>query len=86
MKTALLVVDVQNGFINEFTRHIPPRIAVLIARDEHAPVLFTRFDNVDGSPFRRLLGWEACAAPPDTDLAPEVAAFATGDRVYSKPG
>ncbi len=86
MNAPLLVVDVQNGFVNDFTRHIPARIAELIARDEHSPVLFTRFENLAGSPFRRLLGWEACAAAPDTDLAPEVASFAAADRVFSKPG
>ena len=46
MRTALLVVDVQNGFIDQFARHIPARITNLIQRDEHSPVLFTRFVNI----------------------------------------
>lgn len=86
MPDPLLVVDVQKGFINEFTRHIPARIANLIERDEHGPVLFTRFINIEGSPFRRMLGWEGCAEPPDTLLAPEVANHADEHRIYSKPG
>ena len=46
MRTALLVVDVQNGFIDQFARHIPARITNLIQRDEHSPVLFMRFVNI----------------------------------------
>jgi len=86
MRTALLVVDVQNGFINEFTRHIPARIANLIEREQHSSVLFTRFVNVEGSPFRRMLGWDKCAEPPDTEIASEVERFADEERIFSKPG
>lgn len=83
---ALLVVDVQNGFINDFTRHIPGRIVHLLERGDHAPPLFTRFVNPPGSPYRRFLDWHACAEAPETDLAPEVAPFARPDRVFTKPG
>lgn len=86
MSDALLVVDVQNGFINEFTRHIPARIVELIERERHSPVLFTRFVNVEGSPFRRILDWDDCAEPPDTEIAREVAPFAEEHRIFSKPG
>ena len=75
MADALLVVDVQNGFINEFTRHIPERIVALIERGEHDPVLFTRFVNIEGSPFRRFLRWEESAQPPDTELTVEMQPF-----------
>lgn len=86
MADALLVVDVQNGFINEFTRHIPERIAALIERGEHDPVLFTRFVNIEGSPFRRFLGWEESGQPPDTELTVEMRPYADEERIYSKPG
>jgi len=86
MKNALLVVDVQNGFINPFTRHVPTRIAQLIEREEHGPIFFTRFVNVEGSPFRRLLGWDECAEPAETELVPEMIPFAVENRIYSKPG
>jgi nicotinamidase-related amidase len=86
MTTPLLVVDVQACFLNDFTRHIPARIATLIERNDHDPVYFTRFVNVEESPFRRMLGWEECGQPPETRLAPEVAAYADEDRIFSKPG
>lgn len=86
MPQPLLVVDVQVGFVNEFTRHIPGRIRTLIERGRFDPVLFTRFVNDPDSPYQRFLGWRACAAPPETDLAPEVAPFARPETTFTKPG
>ncbi|OKH33496.1 hypothetical protein NIES2119_23265 [[Phormidium ambiguum] IAM M-71] len=45
MPEPLLIVDLQCGFINQFTHHIPKRISRLIGKDEYAPLLFTRFLN-----------------------------------------
>lgn len=86
MSDLLLVVDVQLGFLNDFTAHLPSRIAQLIERDRMDPVYFTRFVNVESSAFRRILHWDACAAPPETELADEIQHLAQEERVYSKPG
>jgi nicotinamidase-related amidase len=86
MPEPLLVVDVQRGFINSFTEHIPGRIARLLESGDYEPVLFTRFINSDGSPYRRLLDWHACADPPETELADELRPFADHDRVHDKHG
>jgi nicotinamidase-related amidase len=86
MEDALLVVDVQNGFINDFTKHVPARIARLIERRNDGPVFYTRFVNIEGSPFRRLLGWDECVEPPDTEIVPDLATWADEERIYSKPG
>jgi nicotinamidase-related amidase len=86
MSPTLLVVDVQIGFLNQFTRHIPPRIAHLVESGAFTPLLFTRFINVADGPYPRFLGWRACAGPPETDLAPELTRWATADRVFAKPG
>src|SRR5438093_18625 len=86
MHEPLLVVDVQRGFINSFTQHIPSRITRLIETDEYSPVLFTRFVNSPGSPYHKLLDWHACAAPPETELVQELAPIADPDRVFTKYG
>ncbi len=86
MGGGLLVVDVQNGFLNRFTAHIPARVATLIGRERYDPVLFTRFVNAPGGPYHRFLDWHECEEPPETDLAPEVAAETAPDRVFTKPG
>ena len=86
MPEPLLVVDVQNGFINEFTDHIPGRVRRLIEIGDYAPVLFTVFVNTQESPYQRLLDWHACARPPETDLVDDLAQFAAPDRVFTKQG
>ena len=86
MPRPLLVVDVQNGFINDFTHHVPDRIARLIQTRDFEPVLFTRFVNEAGSPYQRLLDWHDCAGPPETELVPELAPLANTNDVYEKHG
>ena len=36
-RAALLVIDVQNGFVNEFSAHVVPVIADLATRWAHRP-------------------------------------------------
>jgi nicotinamidase-related amidase len=82
----LLVVDVQCGFINSFTQHIPRRIARLIDTGAYATVLFTRFLNTPDSPYHRLLDWHGSSEPPETELADELARFVQNGNVYDKHG
>ncbi len=86
MSEPLLVVDTQRGFMNEFTRHVAPRIQHLVARGDYSPVLFTRFINVDGSPYRTFLDWKGSARPPETEIVDELVAFATPHNMYEKRG
>jgi nicotinamidase-related amidase len=86
MSEPLIIVDVQPGFINEFTHHIPQRVARLIQRNEHTPVLFTRFINSENGPYQRFLDWHSCDREPETNIVPELAPFAQPDLVFSKPG
>ena len=72
---ALIVVDVQQGFINDFTRHVPERVARLVRRGGFDPVLFTRFVNTPESPYHTLLDWHECEHEPDTSLVPELVEF-----------
>ncbi len=51
----LLIIDVQNGFINDATRHIPGRVQALA--ESYPRVMVTRFSNPEGSNYRRLMGW-----------------------------
>ena len=52
---ALLIVDVQVGFVNDATRHILPKVEEL--QRKYAHVYATRFINAEGSPYRKLLDW-----------------------------
>jgi nicotinamidase-related amidase len=82
----LLVVDVQRGFLNKYTAHIPERIGCLIDASHYEQVLFTRFVNVPESPYHRLLDWHECAEPPETDIAPELSRFSDPNRIFTKLG
>ena len=52
---ALLIIDVQVGFVNDATRHILPKVEEIQKR--YKLVYATRFINAEGSPYRTLLGW-----------------------------
>lgn len=66
--TCLIIVDVQQGFINRWTEHVPDRVTRL---QRHFDIVFaSRFANPPGSPYRRLIHWERFApGSPDTELA-----------------
>ncbi len=55
MNEALLIVDVQKGFVNERTKHIPNLIEHL--QYDYDIVIATRFINLPNSAYRRLINW-----------------------------
>ena len=73
-KPVLVVVDVQNGFITEYSQPVVPVIADLVRRWQaaHGDVVFTRYLNYSGSPFERLIGWSKMIDAPETDLVAEL--------------
>ena len=73
-KPVLVVVDVQNGFINEHSQPVVPVIADLVQRWQaaHGDVVFSRYLNYPNSPFERLMGWTKMTDGPETELAPEL--------------
>lgn len=54
--SCLIVIDVQKGFINPWTAHIPAAVERLQAGYDR--VVATRFHNPEGSLYRRLIGWQ----------------------------
>lgn len=86
MSEPLLIVDVQCGFINSFTHHIPQRVARLIQRDDYAPILFTRFINSPDGQYQIFLDWHSCDREPETKIAPELETFVDQSCVFSKLG
>ena len=78
-KTALLVVDAQNGFVNEHSQHVIPTIVGLTEQWSATgrPTVFTRYWNYEGSPYENLIGWRALYGPPDTDIVDELIPFTT---------
>ena len=56
MKKCLLIVDVQKGFINKSTNHIPNLVEQL--QKDYSYVYTTRFFNKTGSFYRTLINWD----------------------------
>lgn len=76
MSKALLIVDVQNGFVNEKTKHIPALVERL--QYDYDLVIATRFINLPDSPYRRLIKWEHLS--PETNEI-ELAFKPKGDAI-----
>lgn len=72
----LVVVDVQNGFINEHSRLAIPTISTLIGEciKRQIPVILTKFVNHENSPFEQLIGWSDVSQSPETDLYETISA------------
>ena len=80
----LLIVDVQRGFINQWTRHIPEIVEGL--QETYRHVVATRFINPPGSPYRRLIGWSRMAPESaETDLVfrPRADAVLIEKQIYN---
>lgn len=59
MSACLLIADVQYGFVNTHTQHVPSLVEALQA--SYDVVIATRFFNEDASFFRTLIGWNRLA-------------------------
>ncbi|MFD3653449.1 isochorismatase family cysteine hydrolase [Streptomyces sp. NPDC058620] len=72
---ALVVVDMQNGFVNHHSRQAVPAVSDLVAQWSAAgrPVIFTRYFNYPGSSYERFFQWHQLQEPPETDIVPELA-------------
>jgi nicotinamidase-related amidase len=84
-KKALLVVDIQNFFIDERTADLPRKIKQRIESEKYDELIFTKFINTLDSNFF-LNGWKHCMEPPETDIHPELASYANDSAVFEKHG
>lgn len=65
---ALVVIDVQQGFISDDTKQCLPYIHELIHQKKFDVVIATRFYNPENSPFRRFIRWERLSTPEEIAL------------------
>lgn len=82
---ALMVVDAQNGFVNQHSEHAVPMILDLATRwaDSGRPSIYTRYWNYAGSPYETLIGWRALYGPPDTDIVDVLVPLTTREGAYT---
>jgi len=85
-KRALLVIDVQNYFINKFTNNIPGKIAkyLEINKTKFDYVLFFKFVNSRKSNWVRLSNWQKMFKSPEIDIVPELNQFVNKNNLFTK--
>lgn len=69
MNSLLLVIDLQNQFINKHTKLLPKKIEELINSKKYNFVAFTKFLNSTESIFYKSLNWEGCITTESRELA-----------------
>lgn len=72
MQQALIVVDVQAGFLSSYTSRCLPRVYELLASDDFDLIIATRFFNPEGSAFRTRINWDQLSSPEEIRLDPHV--------------
>ena len=84
MKSILVVVDMQNGFVNQTTEHILEPIQKLIrfAESTGTEVAFTRFINHSNSGWVKWIHWTRFMESPEIDLHPTLLPLA--NHVFDK--
>lgn len=68
MKSLLLIIDLQNAFINENTNNLPKKIEKLIDSNKYNTIAFTKFINFENSIFANKLNWKGCIDEEDKKI------------------
>ena len=84
MKTAILIIDVQNFFINRFTKDIPDKIRSFLDKNSFDLLIFTKFIYSRKSPFAKFIKNPRLIKSFDTDIVPELQNYASNNNVFVK--
>lgn len=84
--SVLVVIDMQNGFVNDRSRHVVEPVVRLVKEWQSAggATVFTRFLNHPGGQYERLIHWQRMQSSPETDIIEELQPFVTNvvDKDY----
>jgi nicotinamidase-related amidase len=83
MPRAIIIIDVQNGFINPSTEHIPAKIRSLLDAVVFEHRIFTQFFNPPGSPYEELLHWTRLRSDDEVAIVRELLTYPS--IVFKKP-
>ena len=84
MKQALLIIDVQNFYINKWTQNIPQNIVKLIESENFSHIIFSKFVNTPDSQFVKQFNYTGCTKPPYTDIVNDLKPWVKKDNVFIK--
>ena len=85
-KSVLVVIDVQNYFVNAHTKNLPKKIGNYLHKNKHKfdYIIFTKFVNKQDSNFVRLLDWRKMFKSPQIDIHDSLRQSANNDNVFAK--
>lgn len=83
-KKILLVIDVQKGFLNEHTKHLPGKISDFIKKHSEITPFFFKFKNNESSPWKKFLNWNEMMWSEDVELVDELDLFANSKNTFTK--
>lgn len=75
MKNVLLVIDVQNGFINEYTKNIKNKITDLLSKGIFDIVIATKYKNSDNSNFEKILNWKKMKTEDEQKIVDDITKY-----------
>lgn len=86
MKKALIVIDVQNFFINKYTKEIPQKIKSYLQdkKSTYDFVVFTQYVNNKKSPAYNKLNFKECLGGEQIEIVRELEDFVSKDNVFIK--
>lgn len=73
----LFIIDVQNGFVSDKTSYVVERIKDLLEKNVFDHVLFTKFINEEGSPYRKFLNWSRLSTSEEQSIPNEIVKYAS---------
>lgn len=86
MKKALIIIDVQKGFLNPLTKIFPFKIKKYLEQNKRKfdLVLFTQYLNRQNSQFAKLLNWYRFIDKKENDLCEEIKPFVNKNNLFKK--
>jgi len=86
MKKALIIIDIQKGFINKLTNKIPSKIRnfILKNRKKYNLIIFTKYMNHKDSNFVKNLNWKGFMNDKQTAIVDELEEFINSKNLYKK--
>ena len=83
-KKALLIIDVQNYYINDHTKDVPKKIENYIKNSTFDFILFAKFVNHPDSNVWKTFNWKEMRSSPDTDICKNLLPYTKKDTVFKK--
>jgi len=83
-KNALIIIDMQNYYINKHTKSLPKKILKFTDKNKFDHILFTKFVNTKNSNFIKVFNWKKMMSSPEIDIHKTFSKLITKNNVFKK--